>query len=200
MIFAGWCSTTVTVSSHTHLIKEDTPLTRYHLLQRILHWLIAIIVFGMLTSGMAFMLLGDEGVGSLVKVHMTFGVMLFILMLIRIALRVLLPTPVYEPEPDKLPALVAKVIHLLLYVLLLGLPLGGWLATSAAGETVHFFNLALPALMEATEESKILAKTLFTMHGLGGITVLLLVLIHTAAAIKEWRTPNSTMMRRISLP
>ncbi|MBK1640469.1 hypothetical protein CKO12_00950 [Chromatium okenii] len=201
-MLAGWCGAkTPSPCPFITIPKEDIQLTaRYNLLQRILHWLIAIMVFGMLTSGMAFMVFGDEGVGSLVKVHMTFGVLLFVLMLIRVALRVLLPTPAYDPEPPKLQALVAKGIHLLLYVLLICLPIGGWLATSAAGETVQFFNMTLPALLTATDETKTLAETLFTLHGMGGIIVLLLVLVHTAAAIKDWRTPGSKTMNRISLP
>lgn len=177
---------------------EDIVLERYSLLQRVLHWFIAIMVFGMLTSGMALMVFGDESVGSLVKVHMSFGVLVFITMLIRVALRVLMPTP--ASPLTGVEQRIGNTIHLLLYVLLIGLPISGWLATSAIGETVQFFNMTLPALMTATESTKAFGETVFELHGLGGIAVLLLVLVHTAAAIKHWLVLKDGMMNRISLP
>ncbi|MBK1695099.1 hypothetical protein CKO09_10160 [Chromatium weissei] len=171
---------------------------RYSKSQRILHWLIAIMVFGMLTSGMALMIFGDEAVGSLVHVHMSFGALILIMMLIRVALRVLMPTPASPLTIAE--QRVGNAIHLLLYVLLIGLPISGWFATSAAGETVQFFNMTLPALITATDSSKAFAETLFTLHGLGGIAVLVLVLVHTAAAIKHWLVLKDGLMNRISLP
>lgn len=181
-------------------------MERYSLLQRLLHWIIALMVFGLLAVGLTFMALEDEGMKSvfgeeitatLFKVHMTFGILLLVLMIVRIMLRFMQPTPAYNPPLVGIEALIGKGIHLLLYILLIGLPIGGWLATSAENMPVQFFNMTLPSLLAPNPE---LAHTLFEFHGLGGVAVLLLVLVHIAAALKHWLIMKDKMMNRISLP
>jgi cytochrome b561 len=188
-------------------IHEEITLTanRYTLLQRLLHWLIALMVFGLLAAGIMFMTLGDEGLvsllgkeltGMLFKIHKTFGILLLLLMIVRIALRFASPPPAYDPPLSGVERMIGSGIHLLLYVLLIGLPIGGWLATAAAGYPVQFFDMTLPGLIA---ENKELGETLFDLHGLGGLAVLALVLVHTAAGLKHWRLKDG-IMTRISLP
>lgn len=178
---------------------------RYTLLQRLLHWLIALMVFGILASGLTFMTLGDDGIaalfgealtGTMFKIHKTVGILLLALTVARIALRLVSPTPPYDPPLSGIERLVGGGTQLLLYVLLIGLPIGGWLATAASGYPVQFFDLTLPGLIGENRE---LGETLFAFHGLGGLLVLVLVLVHTAAGLKHWRL-NDGIMTRISLP
>ncbi len=178
---------------------------RYTLLQRLLHWLIALIVFGLLAAGLTFMALGDEGLtnllgqeltGVLFKMHKSFGILLLVLMAARLALRFRSPPPPYSQTLTGIERLVGSTIHLLLYVLLIGLPIGGWLATAASGYPVQFFDLSLPGLIG---ENKELGETLFSYHGIGGLILLVLVLVHTAAGLKHWRLKDG-IMTRISLP
>ncbi|WP_200328334.1 cytochrome b [Thiocystis violacea] len=178
---------------------------RYTLLQRLLHWLIALIVFGLLFAGLAFWALGYDGLKGLVgedttntlfMAHKSFGILLLLLTLLRIVLRVRTPAPPYDPPLGALERLVGGGIHLLLYVLLIGLPIGGWIATAASGYPIQFFGMTLPGLVG---ENKELGEMLFFYHGLGGLIVAVLVLIHIAAGLKHWRLKDG-IMTRISLP
>lgn len=180
-------------------------IARYTFLQRILHWLIALMVFGLLAAGLAFWGLEYEGIASLLgeetarlvyKAHKTFGILVLMLMLLRIALRRLSPAPPYDPPLGLIERMVGGGIHLLLYALLIGLPLGGWLATAAEGYPIQFFDMILPGIIG---ENKELGETLFFYHGLGGLIVFGLVLLHTAAGLKHWRLKDG-IMTRISLP
>ena len=56
-------------------------------------------------------------------------------------------------------------MHVALYALMIGMPLGGWLLLSAAGKPIPFFGLQLPALVSA---SKDLASSVKAIHEFGG--------------------------------
>lgn len=178
---------------------------RYTLLQRLLHWLVVPLVLGLLVVGATFWGLGYEGLVGLVgedatntlfMVHKSLGILVLLLMLVRLLLRASLRTPAYNPPLSGFERLLGGGIHVLLYLLLIALPIGGALATAASGYPVELFGLTLPALVA---EDKKLGETLFTIHGMVSLGVAGLVLIHTAAALKHWRLKDG-IMGRISLP
>ena len=179
--------------------------TRYTLLQRMLHWLIALIVFGLLAAGFTFWALGYDGTvglfgeqltGELYKYHKSFGVVLLGLMILRVVLRRASPPPPYDPPLTGVERVVSGGTHLLLYVLLIGMPIGGALATAAGGYPVQFFDWELPALIGKNEA---LSEQLFLVHGIAGLVLSALVLLHIGAAIKHLKRKDG-VMRRISLP
>ena len=135
--------------------------TRFTLPQRLLHWLLALFVFPLLTVGLTFWtlgyegtvdLFGNEGTNLLYKYHKTFGILVLILMVVRVALRRAFPPPAYAPPLTRTERIVSRTTHLLMYLLLLGLPVGGWLATAAGGYPVQFFDWELPGLISKNEE------------------------------------------------
>src|SRR5205823_3218151 len=109
-----------------------TAPERYPLRTRILHWLTAILVFSMLLIGFAMV----NSIGSYVSlraVHMTLGIVVLVIVLLRAANRLTHRAP-------KLPETVGWVEHklvvgseLALYALLLAQPLVGWAMISATG-------------------------------------------------------------------
>ncbi|MBK1718187.1 cytochrome b [Thiocystis violacea] len=178
---------------------------RYTLIQRLLHWLIALLVLGLLAAGLAFWALGYEGLvkmlgeettGQLFTLHKSLGILVLLLTVFRLIVRGQSPAPAYDPPLGMIERLVGGGIHLLLYILLIGLPIGGWLATAASGYPVQFFSVNLPGLIG---ENKELGAMLFFYHGIGGLAVGVLVLVHMAAGLKHWKLKDG-IMTRISLP
>jgi len=179
--------------------------TRYTFAQRSLHWVIALLVFGLLAVGLTFMALGYDGTkelfgndmtNDLYKYHKSFGILLLLLMILRVALRKASPPPPYDPPLTGPERLIGGGTHLLLYLLLIGMPIAGALATMLGGYPVQFFNWELPAFLAKNEA---LSKQLFTAHGIAGLVVLALLVLHIGAAIKHWKLKDG-IMRRISLP
>jgi cytochrome b561 len=179
---------------------------RFTLIQRLLHWFIALMVFGLLAIGFTLWGLGGyQGVvdtfgsdvtNDLYKYHKTFGVMLLALMVLRVVLRRVSPPPAYEqplPGPVKV---IAGGAHILLYVLLIGMPIGGWIATAAGGFPVQFFDWNLPGLIGKNED---LSAQMFEFHLYGGIALTVLLVLHIGAGIRHWKKQDG-VMRRISLP
>jgi cytochrome b561 len=89
-------------------------------------------------------------------------------------------TPVIVPAMPKMQALAAKLVHLALYGLMIGLPLLGWLALSARGKPVPFYGLQLPALIEQNKENFSLFKTIHESLATAGY---FLIGVHAAAAL-----------------
>lgn len=178
---------------------------RYTFTQRMLHWLIAALVFGMLLGGLTFWALGYEGLvdrvgpqvtANLFMYHKSIGILVLLLTVLRIWLRRRDPAPPYDPPLGLVERLVGGTTVLVLYLLSIGLPIGGALATATSGYPVQFFGFTLPGLLP---ENEALGETLFFYHGLGGLALGLVVLLHMAAGIKHWRLKDG-VMTRMSLP
>ena len=149
-----------------------------------LHWLIALLVFVTFPVGvvMSEMALSPDKLRML-SYHKWLGVTVFILLVVRLVWRVAhQPAPLLASMPQW-QVLAAKGVHVLLYVLLIAIPLSGWLMSSAKGfQTVYLGVLPLPDLLT---KDKALGDALSNLHLVLNITMLLLVTAHVAAAIKH---------------
>jgi cytochrome b561 len=90
--------------------------------------------------------------------------------------------------------LAAKLGHLALYALMIGMPLLGWLSLSAAGKPIPFFGLELPALTGANKE---FAKQLKELHETIGTVGYYLIGLHVAAALYHHRIKRDNTMARM---
>ena len=178
---------------------------RYALVQRLLHWLIVILVLGVLGVGMTLGFLGFDGVketfggaatNALYAYHKTFGVMILALMILRLALRVSLGAPPYRPPLTKSEHIASRAVHGLFYVALVAMPVIGWLATAAGGYPVQFFGWTLPGIIG---KDQALSKTLFFVHGVIGWAILGLIVLHVAGALRHWLVKRDRVMARMSL-
>jgi cytochrome b561 len=180
-------------------------MTRYTLAQQLIHWIVAVLVLSALTIGMTLGWLGFERVldtfGARVTdlmyiTHKTIGVLLLGLVVIRIGLRIWLGKPAYAvplPRPQKI---ASEIVHGLLYVLLIAMPVLGWLSTAAGGFPINFFHWVLPPLIARDDA---LSETLFFWHGILGWALLVLIVGHVSAAVYHWRVRRDGVMQRMSL-
>ncbi|MEQ1916638.1 MAG: cytochrome b/b6 domain-containing protein, partial [Gallionella sp.] len=77
----------------------------------------------------------------------------------------------------------AHGVHHLLYLLMICIPVSGWLMSSAKGVPVVY--LGLLQLPDLVEKDKALGKVLETTHELLSYTLMLLLALHLAAVIKH---------------
>jgi cytochrome b561 len=178
---------------------------RYNYAHRLLHWLIVLLVLGLLAVGALLGNLGFEGLKDLVGLemtnqlygyHKTFGIIILALMVLRLVLKRLFRSPAYQPPLSGFERAASLTVHSLFYVALILMPVLGWLGTAAGGFPVQFFDLTLPGLIP---ENKALSETLFQLHGIVGWVILGLILIHVSAAIYHWRIKRDGVMKRMSL-
>ena len=122
-------------------IKNST--TNYGIVAIIIHWVMALIIIGMLALGLYMTSLKN----SLFKLqlygwHKEIGVLVLMLVIVRLTWRLINSSPSLASLPW-LQRLAAQVVHWAFYVFMFALPITGWLITSAAGLQVSFFGLFL---------------------------------------------------------
>ncbi len=169
----------------------------YGLVTRVLHWLIAVLVAGMLAGGVALSLLPDGGLRSLVIAgHKSVGVLVLLLMLTRVAWRSANPSP--RPlGANPVFNYFAHVLHVVLYVLLIVQPLSGILMSQAFGYPVVAFGLlTLPPLVWPSAS---LGSVFNHVHTATAIWLAVTVGLHTAAALKHhYIDGDRTLMRMLT--
>jgi len=115
--------------------------------------------------------------------HKWAGITLFLLALLRIVWRLThRPPELPQLMPDLLKK-AAHAMHWLLYLLMLAIPLSGWLMSSAKGFTTVWFGvLPLPDLVG---KDAALGSQLQTLHMSLNFALLALVAGHVGAALKH---------------
>lgn len=161
-----------------------TTATEYTRSAIVLHWLIALIIFVSFPVGLYMVELPlSPNKLKIYSYHKWAGVTVFFLAIARVAWRLRHPAP---PLPVSIPVwqrAFAAATHKLLYLLLLAVPLSGWLMSSALGfQTVYFGVLPIPDLLE---KNKLLGEQLKWFHMFLNYTLAGFVAAHAAAAVKH---------------
>ncbi len=138
---------------------------------------------------------GSDPREALKKWHFTLGLSVFALVWLRLVFRLAHKTPAIVPPPPPWQSLLAKVVHVALYALMIGMPIGGWLMLSAAGKPVPFWGLELPALISENEAT---AKWIKNIHETVGEVGLYLIGLHTLAALyHHYVQKDDTLVRML---
>lgn len=182
-----------------------SEVDRFSLVQRLLHWLLALLVIPALGVGMTLGWLGFDGArdafgmevtNALYTGHKTIGVLILALMTLRLVLRLTLGAPPPVPTLTQFERLASQAVQAAMYLVLLALPLVGWLGTAAGGYPVQFFAWTLPGLIG---KDPALSEQLFELHGLLGWALLALLALHIGGALRHWLVKRDGVMRRMSL-
>lgn len=168
---------------------------RYHLASIALHWLMLALFVGVYAS-INLRELFDKGSvprEALKSVHFMLGLAMFGLVWLRLAMRAIYPAPRPQPALPQWQAMAAKLAHLALYAIMVGMPLLGWLVLSAAGKPIPFFGLELPALIG---QDKALAGQLKEIHEVVGTAGYFLIATHAVAALfHHYIQRDNTLLR-----
>lgn len=164
--------------------------TRYTRVAASLHWLIALLMIPMVLFGEEMMEI-ERGTAitqeTLFKpsIHVTIGVTILVLSVLRLAWRIANPPPPYPPEMKPWEIALAKVTVVLFYALMLGLPFSGWFAL--AGEIVRHPEMAQISVYGAFQMpvAPSLGLPARAIHGLGSNIAMALIGLHVLAALKH---------------
>jgi cytochrome b561 len=156
-------------------------MTRYHPILVLLHWVMALMIIMALMAG-KFMLspiaMDDPTKVEAAAGHMTIGLIVSALLIIRLLIRFFSTTPPHAKTGNAILDRIGALTHWVLYALVFGLVASG-LAFSVGGEFIGLVAGApiefLPADLTEWAPRK--------AHGLFGTLLLLLVVLHIAAAL-----------------
>lgn len=161
-----------------------------------LHWLIALMLFGMFGFGlyMVELPLSPQKL-KFYSYHKWAGVTVFLLVLARLAWRITHRPPALPAGMPAWQVTAAKAGHHLLYLLMVIVPLSGWLMSSAKGfQTVWFGVLPLPDLLAKDEA---LGEALLLTHRLLNWFFMLVVAGHVVAALKHHFLDRDGLLSRM---
>jgi cytochrome b561 len=168
--------------------QPTSTATRYTLTAIVLHWVLALAILGAFAAGIYLDDLPFSPVKlKLINWHKWAGVTILFLSVLRLVWRL-------THRPPALPSRIERAMptwqriahhgtHHLLYLLFFAVPLLGWAYSSAKGFPIVWFGvLPLPDLVPV---DKALADALKPLHALAAFSLIGLVALHVAAALKH---------------
>ncbi|MBX3698138.1 MAG: cytochrome b [Dokdonella sp.] len=161
-----------------------------------LHWLMAL---GILGNGILGLIMDEmpRGMAKLntFAIHKSIGLTVLALLILRVSWRLFDRAPPDEPMP-RWQRFAAHATHGVLYLLMLAIPLSGWIYNSLHGYPLQWFKwFNLPALMEKNEALSDLAGE--THEALFWVLVAVLVAHVGGALVHHWFERDNTLLRML---
>lgn len=175
---------------------NDKTAQRWSTAIQLLHWLTVALIITLAIVGLWMKGLprGPDKI-SVYALHKSVGLTVLALTLVRLALRARGSAPGLPETMPRWQRIVAHAMQVLLYLLLLAMPLTGWIFNSASGFPLRWFGLvALPALGAADPERKELFEFL---HWALFWTLAALVILHATAALQHHFKNRDDILRRM---
>ena len=161
-----------------------------------LHWLIALLIFVAFPLGvyMHELPLSPDKL-KLYSYHKWIGITVLLLAAIRVSWRMTHTPPPLPPGMAAWQRHASTAVHGLLYLLMIAIPVSGWLMSSAKGfQTVWFGVLPLPDLVDKNRE---LGDLLAGVHQALNFTLLGLVILHVGAALQHHFIERQPFLQRM---
>ena len=165
-------------------------------LARFLHWAIALLVVQQIALGLtaAGWRLSPLKLDLFVW-HKSFGFVILLLVVLRLLWRLSNPTPALPAGMSGLERLAARASHTLFYVLLIAMPVNGWVINSATNVPFSIFWLIpLPSIVAPSEA---LAGTAENGHFVMFSLLVLLVAAHAGAALRHHFVKRDRVLLRM---
>lgn len=173
---------------------------RYSKVAIILHWLIALIIIGLIVFGL---LMTNESVPNrfaLYQWHKTFGITVLVLSVMRLVWRLSHRPPALPETLPRWQRTASHATHWIFYGLMIGMPFLGWAMVSASSlpvPTLLFGVIPLPDML-GVSESEALYERFRLLHEVGAKLFIALLFLHIGAALKHHFKDRDDVLRRMA--
>lgn len=171
-----------------------------------LHWTIAALLLTNIGLAWWFNTLTGSAKIEPVQLHKSIGITVLILTVLRLGWRMAVPAPKLPEDFRGWEKTLARTVHVLFYVVMLGLPLTGWAFTSAS-PLIHVFPIVLfhlvpwptiaPLASLPHEQMKQAHDLFLAGHGLLAKLAYVLIALHVAGALKHQFINNDDVAARM---
>jgi len=158
---------------------------RYGAISLLLHWGVALAVFGLFVLGLWMVSLDYYNPWRQIapNLHKSIGITLFVVLLLRMIWRFFSPPPPPTANQGRLVSIVSKLGHLSLYGLLFAVLISGYLISTAEGDGIVIFGyLEVPALITGISGQAGLAGDI---HLYLAIILVVMAVLHAMMALKH---------------
>ena len=177
-------------------INNTNSNVRYTAPAIALHWLMAWLIIAVYFLGLSIDALpvGPDRI-QVVGWHKWLGVTIAFLWGFRVLWRAGHRPPALPASSPAWQNAASHLVHVALYLLMIAIPVSGWLMSSAKGYTTNFFGLFdLPNLLMKDKE---LGHTLKEVHEVLANSLMALVGLHIAAALKHQLIDKDNLLGRM---
>lgn len=126
--------------------------------------------------------------------HFMLGLSVLAFAIVRVLVRLRQSAPAIIPSPPAWQELLAKIMHIALYGLMLGMPLAGWMILSGEAQVIPFFGLELPPLISPNKE---LAESIEDLHTTFGKAGYFLIGLHALAGLYHHYIVKDNTLKRM---
>lgn len=174
------------------MIKNTS--SAYGSVAKFLHWLIAVLLIGMLTFGYFLDDIPKDYKGMVYNIHKLTGLTILTLMVIRVLWALINPRPKLPRNTPLWQRIAARATHDSLYFFAILMPLAGWIGSSAAEKYPHLgsFQFKLPVPHE-----KSMIELSFNVHETVAIILIAFISLHVLAAFYHHYVKKDDVMRRM---
>ena len=193
------------------------PTTSYTKTAKVLHWLIAIGIFGMFALGWFLSELPKEAPKQIAydlfnlgvytwdlteeisprtfyfNLHKSIGVTIFALILIRILWRITHRPPALLSSYKAWESKLASGAHHLLYLLMVALPLSGIIMAIYSKYGIKWFGIELIKGLD----NKDMRELFYEAHEIIGLIILLVIIVHIIGALKHKFIDKDDTLKRM---
>src|SRR5262249_34262321 len=146
----------------------------------------------------------DPRTFPLFQLHKSIGLSILVLSFARLGWRLANPIPALPVAMSALERFAARGTHAAFYVFMIGVPLAGWATVSSAplGVPTMWFGLFewphIPFLADLPRaEKRVIEGPLATTHAVLALSMLGLVVLHAAAALKHQFRDKDDVLKRM---
>lgn len=186
-----------------------TQQDRYHAVAIALHWLIALMIIGLMAAGIWMTgAIRERETQKLAfevyQLHKSVGLTVFALSIVRLAWRLTHKTPALPIGMTGVERITAHAAHWVFYGLMLSLPISGWLMVSASPlglPTLYFSGPQIPHLEAlahmSMNDKKLWESQLKEIHEWLAYGGMALIALHVAAALRHQFMLKDGLMARM---
>lgn len=177
-------------------MKIKNTQDQYGLVAKIFHWAIAFLIIGLIPVGLFMGGMENSPLKfEVYAMHKSFGLLVLFLGIGRIVWRFVSPPPHHLQSHQPWERALAKASHAWLYVCVIGMPLTGWLMSSASEFPVPFFGMQMPHIIGKDEA---LGELFYQAHEILAYTLLFVLALHMAGALKHHVIDRDETLQRMT--
>lgn len=169
--------------------------TQYGSIAKFFHWLIFVLVLGLLIVGFTWEDFPVPQKFTLIDIHKLTGLSVLLLVILRVVWSFINIKPGLPWAVKAWERIAEYSVHGLLYLLLLAMPVSGWIMSTAAGRPPQIGGHLIPAPGIAINSS--LARTALTLHVTFAWCLIALVTLHILAAFKHYLINKDNILQRM---
>lgn len=174
---------------------KKTPVN-WNKTAKILHWGIGFLFISLLIVGLLMGYLPNTPLkGDVYGLHKAFGVTILALVLFRLIWRLTHASPSLPKQMVKWQKVAAEANVALLYLLMVGVPLSGFIMSSFGGRPISYFGLfTIPPLMTSPHP---LGKLAHSAHSILSYIIIGLLVLHILAALYHHFVLKDNVLKRM---